>query len=136
MNVVCIFEQNHQRYMILLVDGKPKTYGLQVSALFAVKTRVFLSYFVHDCIWKQFSGYYSPQFYLKLIYLTILVNLRNQRSKFGIESLDQVQFSLGRFIQQDKVSFSQNLTVFNNGAVNKYVKSKGKHCRQSWFIIF
>ena len=46
------------------------------SALFPMKTRACLKYFVHDCIWKQFFASNSLQAPLNLICLTILVALR------------------------------------------------------------
>ena len=41
-----------------------------------MKISVFLSYFVHDCLYKQVFASNSPQAPLKLICLTILVTLR------------------------------------------------------------
>ena len=46
------------------------------SALFHMKARVYLKYFVHDCLWKQFLASNSPQTPSNLICLTIFVTLR------------------------------------------------------------
>ena len=39
------------------------------------------------------------------------------------------------FFEKYKVNSSQEMTVFNNLAVNKGRKGKGKLCRQSWKFI-
>ena len=45
-------------------------------ALFHIKTSFCLIYFVHDCVWKNFSGTKLPQNPSKLIFGTILVTIR------------------------------------------------------------
>ena len=45
-------------------------------ALFPIKPRFSLNYFVTDSLWKPFFDYKSPQTSLNLISLTILVTLR------------------------------------------------------------
>ena len=47
------------------------------SALFHIKTRVCLKYFVNNCLWKQFLASNSPQSSSNLICLTIFVNSFN-----------------------------------------------------------
>ena len=56
---------------------KNRNWTFSRSALFHINTRVFLKYFVPDCLWKQFLASNSPQTPLSLICLTILVNLRS-----------------------------------------------------------
>ena len=46
------------------------------SALFRMKTRVSVKYFVNDCLWKQFFASNLPQTPPNLIYLTIFVTPR------------------------------------------------------------
>ena len=46
------------------------------SALFHMKTRVVLKYFVNDCLCKHLFDFNSPQTPSNLISLTILVTLR------------------------------------------------------------
>ena len=46
------------------------------SALYHMKTRVGLKYFVHDCLQKQCFASNLPQLSSNMIYLTILVILR------------------------------------------------------------
>ena len=46
------------------------------SALFHMKTRVCLKYFLNDCFWKQFFASKSPKTPSDLIYSTIFVTLR------------------------------------------------------------
>ena len=41
-----------------------------------MKARVYLKYFVHDCLWKHFLASNSPQSPSNFICLTILVTLR------------------------------------------------------------
>ena len=50
------------------------------SALFNMKTRVCLKYFVNHCLWKQFIDSNSSFTTSSLIYLTIFVNLRPRHS--------------------------------------------------------
>ena len=47
------------------------------SALFHMKFRVCLNYFVNDCLWKQFLASNSPQTHSSLIFWTIFVTLRH-----------------------------------------------------------
>ena len=46
------------------------------SALFNMKTRVSLRYFVNDCLWKHFLSSNSPQTPSNLIYFSILLTVR------------------------------------------------------------
>ena len=46
------------------------------SALFHMKTRVSLKYFVNDCFWKHFFASNSPHTSSNLISLTIVVTIR------------------------------------------------------------
>ena len=41
-----------------------------------MKTRVCVTYFVHNCLWKQFFASNVPQVPLKLIFWTILVTIK------------------------------------------------------------
>ena len=115
-------------------------------------------YFFHHCLWKQLFASNSSQSLSNIIFWTILVTTRlftqfqfkiraskllksakscltwwlpifSLRSKFGIKRL----LSLVQDVfQKNRVNSSQNMTVFNIGAVNKNIKSKRKFCRQSW----
>ena len=44
--------------------------------LFHMKTRVYLKYFLNDCLWKHSFAAKLPQTPSNLIWLTILVTLR------------------------------------------------------------
>ena len=46
------------------------------EALFYMKTRAFLEYFVSDCLCKHFFASNLPQAYSNLLSLTILVTLK------------------------------------------------------------
>ena len=50
--------------------------NLSRMALFHIKIRVCLKYFLNDCLWKHSLAANSPQTPSDLIYLTILVTLR------------------------------------------------------------
>ena len=61
---------------ISLIVGKNSRKNFSRSALFRMKARVCLKYFVHDCIRKEFFASKLAQASLCLICLTNLVTLR------------------------------------------------------------
>ena len=64
----------HQsKTFLILAKNKSKLSGI---ALFQIKTRVCLMYFVHDCLWKEFSSFNSHQASSKFIFVTNLVSMR------------------------------------------------------------
>ena len=62
---------------ILAKDSLSIETELSRSALFHVKTKVFLKYFVRGCLWKQVFASNLPQAPSNLICLAILVTLRS-----------------------------------------------------------
>ena len=58
---------------LMLAENKSK---LSRIALFHIKSRVYIIYFVHDCLWKQYSACNLPRAPSKLIFGTILVTIR------------------------------------------------------------
>ena len=61
---------------ILAKNFEKQKLNFSRSALFHMKTRVNLKYFVNDCVRKQFFAPTFPQTPPNLISLTILVTLR------------------------------------------------------------
>ena len=61
---------------ILSVLAKKTELELCHSALFHMKTRVFLKFFMNHCLWKQFLDSNSPSGNSSLICFIIFVNLR------------------------------------------------------------
>ena len=49
--------------------------NISCSALFHMKTKVFLKYFVRDCLWKTFLASKLPQTPSNLIFLKIFLTL-------------------------------------------------------------
>ena len=66
MKILSILSKTAQKYKL----------NFSRSALFHMKNRVCLKYFVHVCLCKQIFASNSAQVPLNLIYLTILVTLR------------------------------------------------------------
>ena len=63
------------------------------SALFHMKTRVYLKYFVNDCLWKQFPAFNSAQTPSNLICLTIFETLKPWTRKNVKKKLKFVLFN-------------------------------------------
>ena len=65
--------------ILLIIAKYPQKLELNFprSALFRMKTRVSLKYFLNDCQWKQFFASNSPQNPATLFFLKILVTLRS-----------------------------------------------------------
>ena len=75
---------SNQRGIYALPHGFPNDLSLRISgnqektaALFQMKNRIFLKYFVRSCLWKQFFAFSSPQASSNVICLTILVTPRS-----------------------------------------------------------
>ena len=68
------------------------------SALFHMKTRVCLKNLVHNCIWKVFFAFNSPQASLNLIFQTMLVTLsRLTQFNVKLEQLTMLKSAKIRF---------------------------------------
>ena len=123
-----------------------------------MKTRVFLKYFVDDCLWKMFFASNKLDFFDNFasfkIFNTVLpiiraTNLQNVLKFFLLynylsDLFTAVQiwywrpfkFGLGRVFGKKNV-FPAKLWLFLTSAfVNKDIKSKRTFCRQSWSYYF
>ena len=77
-------------------------------AIFHVKTKNSLRFFVDDCLWKHFLASNSPQITWNLIFLTIFVT-RMYFAQFQLNIIDIKLEKSARFVVLDNC-FSDNLT--------------------------
>ena len=64
------------KILLTLANTPEKQLNFSCKALFLIKTRVSLKYFVHDCLWKQFL-LLSCSRPFKPIFLTFFVTVRS-----------------------------------------------------------
>ena len=144
MENYCLVPSSPPNFKILLTlaNTPEKQLNFSCKALFLIKTRVSLKYFVHDCLWKQFL-LLSCSRPFKPIFLTFFVTVRSlsqvnlkleqlscrkvlkfillekyfsdffsQQSKFVIERLSNFQVGLGHFLRRIKKKFQQRYYCF------------------------